>query len=48
VTFEIAPLGDLVKLTVVHDGFAPGSVVLRADPSGTRPPAGCWASWRRR
>jgi hypothetical protein len=28
VTFEIEPLGDLVKLTVVHDGFAPGSVVL--------------------
>jgi len=28
VTFEIEPLGDLVKLTVIHDGFAPGSVVL--------------------
>jgi DNA-binding transcriptional ArsR family regulator/uncharacterized protein YndB with AHSA1/START domain len=27
VTFEIEPLGDLVKLTVVHDGFEPGSVV---------------------
>src|SRR5262245_3385750 len=28
VTFDIEPLGDLVKLTVVHDGFEPGSVVL--------------------
>ena len=28
VTFEIEPLGDLVKLTVIHDGFAPGSAVL--------------------
>lgn len=27
VTFEIEPLGELVKLTVVHDGFEPGSVV---------------------
>jgi uncharacterized protein YndB with AHSA1/START domain/DNA-binding transcriptional ArsR family regulator len=27
VTFDIEPLGDLVKLTVVHDGFEPGSVV---------------------
>ena len=27
VTFELEPLGDLVKLTVVHDGFEPGSVV---------------------
>ncbi len=26
-TFEIEPLGELVKLTVVHDGFEPGSVV---------------------
>ncbi|QRX95491.1 ArsR/SmtB family transcription factor [Streptomyces noursei] len=25
VTFEIEPLGEMVKLTVVHDGFAPGS-----------------------
>lgn len=24
----IEPLGELVKLTVVHDGFASGSVVL--------------------
>jgi uncharacterized protein YndB with AHSA1/START domain len=27
VTFEIEPLGDLVKLTVVHDDFGPGSTV---------------------
>jgi uncharacterized protein YndB with AHSA1/START domain/DNA-binding transcriptional ArsR family regulator len=28
VTFEIEPLGDLVKLTVVHDGFEPGSLMV--------------------
>jgi uncharacterized protein YndB with AHSA1/START domain/DNA-binding transcriptional ArsR family regulator len=28
VTFEIEPLGQMVKLTVVHDGFDPGSTVL--------------------
>ncbi|WP_171162859.1 metalloregulator ArsR/SmtB family transcription factor [Streptomyces sp. I05A-00742] len=28
VTFEIEPLGETVKLTVVHDGFEPGSTVL--------------------
>ena len=27
-TFEIEPLGELVKLTVIHDGFEPGSEVL--------------------
>jgi uncharacterized protein YndB with AHSA1/START domain len=27
VTFDIEPLGDLVKLTVVHDGFEAGSAV---------------------
>lgn len=27
VSFDIEPLGELVKLTVVHDGFAPGSVL---------------------
>ena len=28
VTFEIEPAGDgVVKLTVIHDGFAPGSTV---------------------
>ncbi|GAA4577391.1 ArsR/SmtB family transcription factor [Planotetraspora kaengkrachanensis] len=28
VTFEIEPLGRMVKLTVVHDGFDPGSTLL--------------------
>ena len=28
VTFDIEPLGELVKLTVMHNGFAPGSAVL--------------------
>jgi DNA-binding transcriptional ArsR family regulator/uncharacterized protein YndB with AHSA1/START domain len=28
VTFDIEPLGDTVKLTVVHDSFEPGSEVL--------------------
>ncbi|HTR75015.1 MAG TPA: metalloregulator ArsR/SmtB family transcription factor [Solirubrobacterales bacterium] len=28
VTFEIEPRGDQVKLTVIHDGFEPGSTVL--------------------
>lgn len=28
VTFEIEPLGELVKLTVVHDGFGPDSKML--------------------
>ncbi|MGW1022136.1 ArsR/SmtB family transcription factor [Streptomyces sp. NPDC002577] len=28
VTFEIEPLGQTVRLTVVHDGFDPGSTVL--------------------
>ena len=27
-TFDIEPLGELVKLTVMHGGFAPGSAVL--------------------
>jgi len=27
VTFDIEPLGETVKLTVVHDGFQPGSMV---------------------
>lgn len=27
VSFDIEPLGELVKLTVVHDGFVPGSTV---------------------
>lgn len=28
VTFDLEPAGDLVKLTVRHDGFGPGSAVL--------------------
>jgi uncharacterized protein YndB with AHSA1/START domain/DNA-binding transcriptional ArsR family regulator len=28
-TFELEPLGDLVKLTVVHDGFGPESVMAQ-------------------
>ena len=28
VTFELEPLGQLVKLTVIHRGFEPGSTVL--------------------
>ena len=28
VTFDIEPVGEMVKLTVVHDGFEPGSAVL--------------------
>lgn len=28
VTFEIEPLGEMVKLTVVHDDFEPGSTAL--------------------
>jgi len=27
VTFDIEPAGEMVKLTVVHDGFEPGSTV---------------------
>jgi len=34
VTFEIEQLGELVKLTVVHDGFEPGSEVLRTISQG--------------
>jgi uncharacterized protein YndB with AHSA1/START domain len=26
-TFEIEPLGDVVKLTVIHDGFGPDSLM---------------------
>ena len=37
VTFEIEPLGDLVKLTVVHDGFEPGSVVASMVSEGWPP-----------
>ncbi len=34
VTFEIEPQGDYVRLTVVHDGFEPGSAVLAAVGAG--------------
>ncbi|HYY78942.1 MAG TPA: metalloregulator ArsR/SmtB family transcription factor [Actinomycetes bacterium] len=34
VTFEIEPLGRAVKLTVVHDGFDPGSTVLESVSNG--------------
>jgi DNA-binding transcriptional ArsR family regulator/uncharacterized protein YndB with AHSA1/START domain len=34
VTFEIEPLGELCKLTVVHDGFEPGSTVIELVSGG--------------
>lgn len=34
VTFEIGPLGALVKLTVVHDGLDPGSTVREGISEG--------------
>ena len=34
VTFEIEPVGDTVKLTVIHDGFEPGSTVLTMISTG--------------
>jgi len=34
VTFELEPAGTAVKLTVIHDGFAPGSAVLSAINTG--------------
>ncbi|WP_280383113.1 ArsR/SmtB family transcription factor [Nocardia wallacei] len=34
VTFELEPVGDLVKLTVVHDGFEPGSALLEGVSGG--------------
>ncbi|HEX5302468.1 MAG TPA: SRPBCC domain-containing protein [Streptosporangiaceae bacterium] len=34
VTFDIEPAGDQVKLTVVHDGFDPGSTVLEGISAG--------------
>jgi uncharacterized protein YndB with AHSA1/START domain len=37
VTFEIEPVGDVVKLTVTHDGFEPGSVVLESISDGWLP-----------
>jgi uncharacterized protein YndB with AHSA1/START domain/DNA-binding transcriptional ArsR family regulator len=34
VTFEIEPLDDLVKLTVIHDGFEPGSLMAELVSGG--------------
>jgi len=34
VTFEIEPLGEMLKLTVVHDDFEPGSTVLEMISGG--------------
>jgi uncharacterized protein YndB with AHSA1/START domain len=34
VSFELTPAGALVRLTVVHDGFAPGSTVLEGIQGG--------------
>jgi DNA-binding transcriptional ArsR family regulator len=34
VTFELEPLGELVKLTVVHDDFEPGSLMASLVSSG--------------
>ncbi len=34
VAFEIEPLGEMVKLTVVHDGFETGSTVLQSVSGG--------------
>ena len=33
-TFDIEPLGELVKLTVVHDDFDAGSAVLDGNTQG--------------
>jgi DNA-binding transcriptional ArsR family regulator/uncharacterized protein YndB with AHSA1/START domain len=42
VTFDIEPAGQMVvKLTVTHDGFEPGSEMLEA-VSGRKPPSGGW------
>jgi uncharacterized protein YndB with AHSA1/START domain len=34
VTFELEPKGELVKLTVLHDHFEPGSVVAQMVSAG--------------
>ncbi|MBF6173631.1 ArsR/SmtB family transcription factor [Nocardia blacklockiae] len=34
VAFEIEPMGETVKLTVVHDGFEPGSALLEGIRTG--------------
>lgn len=37
VTFDIEALGDIVKLTVVHDGFEPGSLMVAMVSQGWPP-----------
>ena len=37
VAFEIEPAGEVVKLTVIHDGFEPGSVILEGVSQGWLP-----------
>jgi DNA-binding transcriptional ArsR family regulator/uncharacterized protein YndB with AHSA1/START domain len=37
VTFDIEPLRDIVKLTVVHDGFEPGSLMVAMVSQGWPP-----------
>lgn len=34
VTFDLEPAGEVVKLTVVHDGFDPGSLMLQSVSQG--------------
>ncbi|MDZ4859981.1 MAG: SRPBCC family protein [Candidatus Hydrogenedentes bacterium] len=34
VTFELEPLGEATKLTITHDGFEPGSLVLESTSEG--------------
>jgi uncharacterized protein YndB with AHSA1/START domain len=34
VTFDIQPVGQMVKLTVIHDDFDPGSTVLESVREG--------------
>ncbi|MBB5785601.1 ArsR/SmtB family transcription factor [Jiangella mangrovi] len=34
VTFDLEPMGDMVRLTVVHDGFPVGSEVLKSISNG--------------
>jgi uncharacterized protein YndB with AHSA1/START domain/DNA-binding transcriptional ArsR family regulator len=41
VTFELEPVGSVVKLTVIHDNFQPGSEMLEAC-SGRTPHSGGW------
>jgi uncharacterized protein YndB with AHSA1/START domain/DNA-binding transcriptional ArsR family regulator len=41
VSFDLEPSGDVVKLTVIHDDFEPGSEMLEAC-SGRKPQSGGW------